>query len=287
MKPKIIDMHSHWSTKAGYALRLKEELELQVKTWRSKPMFRTEAEMAEDLRQANVQAILDLGFTKFLPPEQQRINHDYAFETQRRFPNVILGNWFHFQPETGASALAEFRRCIDVGSGFVGLAVSGGGGVPASDPAYDPFYKLCIEANRPALICIGHTGLYAGLRGGGGVILDHCHPRHLDSVAARFPDLNILAARPAWPWQSEAISILLHKANIWYELHGWSPKYFTPELKHEIPRRLRDRVMFGADYPMFTYERLVNDWIDLGYGDEMLERVFSTNAERFLSMVRS
>ena len=63
MKPKIIDMHSHWSTKAGYALRSEKELELQAETWRSKPLFRTEAEMAEDLHQANVRAILDLGFT--------------------------------------------------------------------------------------------------------------------------------------------------------------------------------------------------------------------------------
>jgi uncharacterized protein len=286
MNPKIIDMHSHWSTKAGYALQSDKELELQSETWRSKPLFRDELGMVDDLRQANVRAILDFGFTKFLPTEQQRIKHDYAFATQRQFPDTIIGNWFHFQPEIGKPALAEFRRCLDEGSGFVGLAVSGGAGVPASDLAYDPFYQLCIEANVPALICIGHTGLYAGLRGGGGIVLDNCHPRHLDITAGRFPDLNILAARPAWPWQAEAISILLHKANVWYELHGWSPKYFGEDLKHEIPRRLKDRVMFGADYPLLGYQRLVSDWQNLGYSAEILEKVFSKNAEQFLAMVR-
>jgi predicted TIM-barrel fold metal-dependent hydrolase len=277
MSPKIIDMHSHWSTKAGYALQSDKELELQSETWRSKPLFRDEPAMVDDLRQANVRAILDFGFTKFLSTEQQRVKHDYAFATQRQFPDTIIGNWFHFQPEIGKPALAEFRRCLDEGSGF---------GVPASDPAYDLFYKLCIEANVPALICIGHTGLYAGLRGGGGIVLDNCHPRHLDITAGRFPDLNILAARPAWPWQAEAISILLHKANVWYELHGWSPKYFGDDLKHEIPRRLKDRVMFGADYPLLGYERLVSDWQNLGYSAEILEKVFFGNAEQFLAMVR-
>jgi predicted TIM-barrel fold metal-dependent hydrolase len=286
MSPKIIDMHSHWSTKAGYALQSDKELELQSETWRSKPLFRDEPAMVDDLRQANVRAILDFGFTKFLSTEQQRVKHDYAFATQRQFPDTIIGNWFHFQPEIGKPALAEFRRCLDEGSGFVGLAVSGGAGVPASDPASDPFYKLCIEANVPALICIGHTGLYAGLRGGGGIVLDNCHPRHLDITAGRFPDLNILAARPAWPWQAEAISILLHKANVWYELHGWSPQYFGDDLKHEIPRRLKDRVMFGADYPLLGYERLVSDWQNLGYSAEILEKVFFGNAEQFLAMVR-
>lgn len=286
MSPKIIDMHSHWSTRAGYALQSDEELQLQSETWRSKPLFRDEAGMVDDLRRANVRAILDFGFTKFLPTEEQRAKHDYAFQTQCRFPDTIIGNWFHFQPEIGEGALGEFRRCLDKGSGFVGLAVSGGGGVPASDLAYDPFYKLCIEANAPALICVGHTGLYAGLRGGGGIVLDNCHPRHLDIVAGRFPELNILAARPAWPWQAEAISILLHKANVWYELHGWSPKYFGVDLKHEIPRRLKDRVMFGADYPLLAYERLVRDWHELGYSAEILDKIFFGNAEKFLAMVR-
>ena len=77
----------------------------------------------------------------------------------------------------------------------------------------------------------------------------------------------------------------MHKRNIWYEVHGWSPKYFTPDLKHEIPRRLRDRVMFGADYPLFTYERLLRDWRAEGYDEETLENVFHRNAERFLAQV--
>jgi hypothetical protein len=42
------------------------------------------------------------------------------------------------------------------------------------------------------------------------------------------------------------IAVLLHKPNVWCELHGWSPKYFTDELKREIPRRLAGRVMFLA-----------------------------------------
>lgn len=279
---KVIDMHSHWKTKRGYPLRSPEELAQQERVWRSRPTYATEEEMAEDFRRAGVRAILDFGYTKFLPIEQAREIHDYGLETQRRFPDAILGNWFHFQPELGRAALDEFRRCIDRGAGFVGLAASGSGGLPASDSAWDPFYKLCIEANVPALIFVGHTGLGAGLPGGAGVILDHCHPRHLDAVAARHPKLAIVAARPAWPWQTEMISILLHKPNVWYELHGWSPRYFTEDLKHEIPRRLQERMLFGADYPLLSYDRLISDWRGLGYGDAILEKVFYKNAERFL-----
>ena len=97
------------------------------------------------------------------------------------------------------------------------------------------------------------------------------------------PDLKIVAARPGWPWQAEVIAVLMHKRNIWYELHGWSPKYHTPDLKHEIPRRLKDRILFGGDYPLFSYERLVKDWRAEGYAPEVLDKVFYQNAERFLA----
>jgi predicted TIM-barrel fold metal-dependent hydrolase len=102
-------------------------------------------------------------------------------------------------------------------------------------------------------------------------------------VAARFADLAIISARPAWPWQSEMIAVLLHKPNVWCELHGWSPRYFTDELKREIPRRLAERVMFAADYPLFRYERLFADWRELGYSERVLERVFRVNAETLLA----
>lgn len=284
MADRLIDTHSHWGTRRGYVLQSQAELAEQIRTWHSAPRYRSESEMADELRASKVQVILDFGFTKFLPVEEAREIHDYGFEYQRQHPDVVLGHWIHLQAENGQPALREFRRCLDQG-GFVGLAVSGSNGLPASDPAWQPFYDLCIEANAPALIFVGHTGLGAGLPGGMGVILDHCHPRHLDFVAAKNPKLNIVAARPGWPWQAETISVLLHKRNIWYELHGWSPKYFTPDLKHDIPRRLVDRVMFGADYPLLKYERLVADWRTLGYSEEVLEKVFFRNAERFLDGV--
>ena len=283
---KMIDIHSHWGTRRGYALRTDEELAQQKKTWNSEPKYATEDQMADYFRQSNVRAVLDFGFTKFIPLDEARAVHDYGFATERARADAIIGHWIHIDPHTGLEGVRELRRCIENAPGFIGFAVSGSGSGPPSDPAWKPFYELCIEAKIPALIFVGTTGLGAGLPGGDGILLDDCHPRHLDQVAAKHPQLQIVAARPGWPWQAETIAVLLHKRNIWYELHGWSPKYFTPDLKHEIPRRLRERVMFGADYPLFTYERLVRDWRSEGYAAEVLEDVFVNNAERFLAQVK-
>jgi uncharacterized protein len=283
---KLIDIHSHWGTKRGYTLRSAAALAQQKHTWNSTPKFHTEDEMAAYFRQSGAQTILDFGFTKFIPLAEAREVHDYGFATQRAHPDTILGHWIHIDPHTGAEGVRELRRCIDAAPGFLGFAVSGSGSGPASDPMWSPFYDVCIEAKIPVLIFVGTTGLGAGLPGGDGILLDDCHPRHLDFVAAKNPQLTIVAARPGWPWQAETIAVLMHKRNIWYELHGWSPKYFQPDLKHDITRRLRQRVMFGADYPLFTYERLVGDWRGEGYPEDVLEDVFHRNAERFLAEVK-
>lgn len=118
------------------------------------------------------------------------------------------------------------------------------------------------------------------------MLLEHCHPRHVDRVAATHPELPIVAGRPAWPWQSEMIAVMLHKHGVWNELHGWSPKYLDPALIHEIPRRLSKRIMFGSDYPLFTYERLVAEWAGLGLADDVRSKIFYENARTFLDSTR-
>jgi uncharacterized protein len=283
---QLLDMHSHWGTRRGYPFQTPEELAQQERVFRSKPRYVTEAEMAAHFRECGVRVMLDLGVRAMQPIEEVRALHDYAFDTQRQHPDVILGHWLHIDPRHGPDAREELDRCLRSGSGRIGLAVPGAGfNIPASDPAYAPLYAMCIDARAPVLVMVGTTGLGAGQPGGGGVRLDASHPRHLPEVAAQYPDLILVASRPAWPWQTEMIAILLHKTSVWYEVHGWSPRYFTPDLKTEIGRRLQDRVLFGADYPMFTYERLVADWQGEGYRPEVLDKVFRQNAEAFLAAV--
>jgi len=280
----IFDVHSHWGTKRGYPFQTPEELAQQEKVFKSQPHYHTEEEMADHFRAHEVRVILDLGVREPASAAEVTARHDYAFATQRAHPDVIFGNWLHVDPRAGKEAVAELDRCLRVGNGFVGLGVPGAGfNVPANDPSYAPLYQLCIDAGAPALIMVGYTGLGAGRPGGAGVRLDASHPRHLDDVAASYPDLKIVASRPAWPWQTEMIAILLHKPNVVYEVHGWSPRYFTPDLKAEIRGRLQDRVMFGADYPLIGYERLVGDWQKEGYSEETLEKVFWRNAQAYFA----
>ena len=283
---KIFDCHSHWATEKGYIFRTEAERAQQEKVWRTPFRLFGEDEQAEYFRKNNVRVILDISWIKELPLEEMRPYHDYVFDVQQKHRDVIFGQWLQFDPKRhGKAALQEFQRCVDKQAGFVALNINGQvTGVPASDPSWDPFYEASIDAGLPVMIMCGLTGIGQGHPGGRGIRLDDGHPRHIDDVAARYPTLRVLAARPGWPWQDDMIAILLHKANVSYELHGWGPKQFTPALKKEIRGRMQDRIMFGCDFPVLRYEKVIADWQAEGYPPEVLEKVLHANAERYFGV---
>ena len=147
---KLFDCHSHWGTKRGYLFRTEAELAQQEKIWKTKATFWSEDEMADYFRRNNVRTILDLSFTKFLPIEEIRAHHDYAFDFQRKHPDVVFGHWLQFDPRRALEAIREFDRALRADAGFVGLCVNGQVlGIPPSDPCWDPLYQLAIEAGCP------------------------------------------------------------------------------------------------------------------------------------------
>lgn len=286
--PRLIDFHSHWGTERGWrgspyeTAADREALRGYFKWGMS---FVSDEEQAERFRTANARVMLDFAFTYTLEAGAVREQHDYAFDFARRHPDVVLGHWIGIDP-TQPAHVKELERCLGDGPGLIGLAVhsSTPAGTP-DEPGWEACLNLCREAGRPVLVHVGMSATGAGTRGGMGITLEGSHPRYVDRVAARHPDLNVIAGRVAWPWQSEMIATALHKGNVWMELHGWSPRYFPDELKREIGKRLRKRVFFGADYPMLSHERLVADWREQGYPDDVLDDVFTGNAEAFLAEI--
>lgn len=280
---KLFDCHSHWATEKGYLFRTEAERAQQVKIWKTPFELFSEEEQADYFRKHNVRTIQDISWIKELSLDEMRPYHDYVLDVQRQHRDVMFGQWLQFDPRRhGKAAVAEYQRCVEKRVGFVGLCVNGQvTGVPACEPEWDPFYKASIDAGAPVMILAGLTGIGQGLPGGKGIVLDDGHPRHIDRVAARYPDLKILAARPAWPWQEEMIAIMIHKPNVSYELHGWGPRQFTPALKKEIGGRMQDRIMFGCDFPVLRYEKVIADWSAEGYTETVLEKILHKNAEAY------
>ena len=153
-----------------------------------------------------------------------------------------------------------------------------------NDRAFYPVYEAVQAAGVPALFHTGHSGIGTGLPGGGGIRLKYSNPMHVDDVAVDFPDMQIVLAHPSFPWQDEAISVALHKRQVYIDLSGWSPKYFPPQLIQYANTLLKDRVLFGSDYPMITPDRWLADFAEAPFKDEVRPLVLKENAARLLGL---
>jgi hypothetical protein len=154
---------------------------------------------------------------------------------------------------------------------------------PNERSAY-PLYEAIAEAGLPALFHTGHSGIGTGVPGGGGFRLKYSNPMCLDDVAADFPELRIVLAHPSFPWQDEAISVCLHKDNVWIDLSGWSPKYFAPQLVQYANTQLKTKVLFGSDFPLITPDRWLADFAEAPFKDEVRPLILKENAARLLGL---
>jgi uncharacterized protein len=153
-----------------------------------------------------------------------------------------------------------------------------------NERAVYPLYEVIAEAGLPALFHTGHSGIGSGVPGGGGLRLKYSNPIYVDDVAADFPDMPIVLAHPSFPWQDEAISIAMHKPEVYIDLSGWSPKYFPPQLVRYANTLLKRQVLFGSDFPMITPDRWLRDFEQIEIDDEVRPLILKENAVRLLGL---
>lgn len=153
-----------------------------------------------------------------------------------------------------------------------------------NEERFTPLWAALEELGVPALFHTGQNGIGAGLPGGRGIKLRFSDPLLLDDVAADHPGLTVILAHPSVPWQAQAISMATHKANVFIDLSGWSPKYFPAELVKAAGGMLSGKVLFGSDYPLIAPERWLADFATLGVKDERVPGIVKGNAARVLGL---
>jgi len=187
-------------------------------------------------------------------------------------------------PARGKMGVREARRLIEE-YGVCGFKFhpSAQGFFPNDRKAY-PLYEVIAAAKLPALFHTGQTGVGAGMPGGGGLRLKYSNPLYIDDVAVDFPDMPIVMAHPSFPWQDEALSVATHKPTVYIDLSGWSPKYFPENLIQYSNTLLKDRVLFGTDYPLLTADRWLADFDKLPIKPEVRPLILKENAVRLLNL---
>lgn len=243
--------------------------------------MRTLPEMIEDYRQRK------MAFVAFTIDDAYRSGRPSAV-TSEEIAEIAAGHgdvvlpFGSVDPHRGADAVRRARRLItEYGVKGFKFHPSQQAFFP-NDPQWYPLYEVLAEYRLPALFHSGQTAVGRNLPGGGGIRLKYSNPMLLDDVAAEFPDLPIILAHPSFPWQEEAIAVALHKPNVHIDLSGWSPKYFPPILVQYANTLLKDKVLFGSDFPAMTPERWLADFAQLAIKPEVRPLILKENAMRLL-----
>ncbi|MEM0174341.1 MAG: amidohydrolase family protein [Sulfolobaceae archaeon] len=141
-------------------------------------------------------------------------------------------------------------------------------------------YEICDSYSLVVVFHTGTSGIGAGVRSN--IRLDFGRPIYIDEIAIRFPNMKIVMAHFGWPWTEEAIAIALHKPNVFIDLSGWAPKYI-PNVIWVNAKRLREKLLFGSDYPMILPERWIKEFNEIPLPEDIKRRILHDNASTLLN----
>jgi uncharacterized protein len=277
-----IDVHTHaWKSALRVDDRLSESQEAMGRYFRYQPQHQTVPEMAGMYRQ------LKMAFVVFTVDGEKGasrgITNEEIAELAHQHADVAIP-FASINPHRGKDGVQQARRLIkDFGVKGFKFHPSVQEFFPDDRLAY-PLYEVIAQAKLPALFHTGQTGVGAGTRGGGGIRLKYSNPLHLDDVAADFPDMPIILAHPSFPWQEEALSVATHKPQVYIDLSGWSPKYFPPILLQYANTLLKDKILFGSDYPVISPEKWMEEFAKLPIKPEVRPLIMKENAARLLRL---
>jgi uncharacterized protein len=196
----------------------------------------------------------------------------------------ILIPFASIDPAKGKLGAREARRLVrEFGVRGFKFHPTMQGFYPNDRSAY-PLYEAIAEEGAITLFHTGQTGVGSGMRGGMGMRLKYSNPMHLDDVAVDFPDMPIILAHPSFPWQEEALSVALHKPNVYIDLSGWSPKYFPKILIQYANTMLKKKMLFGSDWPAITPDRWIKDFESAEFRDDVRPLILKENARRLLNL---
>jgi hypothetical protein len=153
-----------------------------------------------------------------------------------------------------------------------------------NDRKFYPLWEKCVELGVHVSFHTGTTGVGAGLPGGGGYRIDYSRPIYIDHLAVDFPDLTIICSHPSIPWLDEELAVVTHKGNVYMDLSGWHPRFFTDNVIRHVNTTLQDKVMFGTDYPWITPDKWLAAFAQLPIKDEIRPKILRENAIRILHL---
>ena len=281
-EPRAIDVHAHPPTEEFLIDAGGEYMHDAAEGFGTDLSTHTFDEMRESYHEAGIERAVLLAWDAETTTGRPPVTNEYVAAARDDHPEFIIG-FASVDPlkpdcvETAERAIED----LDL-SGFKFQQAAQG--FDPSDDAHHALFDTIEDLGVPCIFHGGNTQFGGGVPGGRGLKLKYCNPMLLDELAADHPDLDIIIAHPAFPWEREQLATCLHKSNVYMDLSGWLPRYIDEQVLHYARTLLVDKVMFGTDYPMLDPERWLADFADLGYDAEVQRKLLWENAAKLLNL---
>lgn len=126
-------------------------------------------------------------------------------------------------------------------------------GFRPDDRMLDPLWEYATEHRLPVLLHTGTTFIAQAP-------LECTLPRHLDPVAARFPDVRIILAHLGHPYEGECVAVIRKHPHVYSDISAlhYRPFQLYQSLMLVQEYGVWDKVLFGTDYPFTTVNATVD-----------------------------
>lgn len=279
MKRKILDMRSRPAFLHDFYGATPGTSEFEVAKWLNRRVGSKNDEhftrsstietFVEEVREVGIAAAVVVG----RDTPNLAITNDRILELTSPYPELI--GIASVDPQK-PNALAEIERAVNQ-LGLLGINLEPGFGNPplhADDPSLYPIYDACDQLKIPVFLMSGPTT----------PDLDYARPEAVGRVARAFPHLQIVCYHGFYPYVNDVIGVAFRYENV----------HLVPDMYIFLPGShlyveaangfLRDQLLFGSSYPFRAMGQTVEDFLKLGFKENVLDNVLFKNAERVLKL---
>jgi predicted TIM-barrel fold metal-dependent hydrolase len=205
--------------------------------------------------------------------------YETVFEAVKKHPDRFYG-LAGIDPTEGMTAVRNLEIAVKE-YGFVGAH-----GYPhwfelAPDHAkWYPIYTKCVELDVPILLQVGQSLIYEPRR----PLRSVGRPITFDSVACDFPELRLCGIHIGIPWTDEMIAMAWKHPNVFIIADAHAPKHWPEAFVRYIDSYGQDKVMFGTDFPVLSFERMRAEVEALGLRPDPKRKFLRDNAKRVFKL---
>jgi predicted TIM-barrel fold metal-dependent hydrolase len=184
------------------------------------------------------------------------VDDDYVAAYVRAHPDKLIG--FLSVDPTQDGWQDEMRRGHrELGLRGIKLLSMYAGFYP-HDATLDPLWAYATEHQLPVLLHTGTTFVAQAP-------IDCTLPRHLDPVATRFPDVKIIMAHIAHPYEGECVAVIRKHPNLYTDISAlhYRPFQFYNSLMLVQEYGVWHKLLFGSDYPFTTVDASIEGLFSL------------------------